>query len=297
MLDLLIRITENVIIAVGGPRLRPAAGGAIPPADPRSRRPAGPPPSGNRVAGPPQWARCPGEGLPHPLLPTDAEVTPTMPTHPDDPWRDAHGTPIPSQCRIEQVAVDTILGAAPSRLHQHGQVIDRATTRLIVLFDDESALVHIRPTWSASSPHQAVTDAPDTTATGADRDLASPAAPRPRSHGDRLGVGQAHRTGTSRPPPRPPRRATQCPGREPANPRGPMPHLPPLDLAAPLAPPPLSLPRVAPDPHQAIRRIRPQRPPPPARSQPAQHTADDVVTRFITSGSRRLSVAPAVGPG
>jgi hypothetical protein len=68
-----------------------------------------------------------------------------MPTHPDDPWRDAHGTPIPSHCRIEQVAVDTILGAAPSRLHQHAQVIDRATTRLIVLFDDENTLVHIRP--------------------------------------------------------------------------------------------------------------------------------------------------------
>jgi hypothetical protein len=86
-----------------------------------------------------------GHAAPYPLLPTDAEVTPTMPTHPDDPWRDAHGTPIPHECRIEQVAVDTILGAAPSRLHQQAQVIDRATTRLIVLFDDDDTLVHIRP--------------------------------------------------------------------------------------------------------------------------------------------------------
>lgn len=68
-----------------------------------------------------------------------------MPADPDNHWRDADGTPIPPWCRVEQVAVDAILGAAPVRLHWYGQVIDRATTRLIVLFDDESTLVHIRP--------------------------------------------------------------------------------------------------------------------------------------------------------
>jgi hypothetical protein len=73
-----------------------------------------------------------------------------MPADYEDQWRDADGTPIPPLCRVEQVAVDAILGAAPLRLHWYGQVIDRATTRLIVLFDDESRLIHIRPPWCAS---------------------------------------------------------------------------------------------------------------------------------------------------
>ncbi len=78
-------------------------------------------------------------------LSTRPEVTPPMPADPDNHWCDADGTPIPPLCRIEQVAVDAFHGAAPLRLHWYGQVIDRATTRLIVLFDDESTLVHIRP--------------------------------------------------------------------------------------------------------------------------------------------------------
>jgi hypothetical protein len=62
-----------------------------------------------------------------------------------DPWRDAHGTPIPHQCRIEQVAVDKSHGALPSRLHQQGHVLGRGTTRLSVRFDGETTVVGIRP--------------------------------------------------------------------------------------------------------------------------------------------------------
>ncbi|MGH3869610.1 MAG: hypothetical protein ACRDQ4_26610 [Pseudonocardiaceae bacterium] len=63
----------------------------------------------------------------------------------DHHWCDVDGTPILPLCRIEQVAVDAFLGAAPLRLHWYGRVIDRATTRLIVLFEDERTPVHIRP--------------------------------------------------------------------------------------------------------------------------------------------------------
>jgi len=62
-----------------------------------------------------------------------------------DPWRDATGTPIPRQCRIEQVAVDKNHGALPSRLHKQGQVVGRGLTRLTVRFDDENAPVSLRP--------------------------------------------------------------------------------------------------------------------------------------------------------
>lgn len=62
-----------------------------------------------------------------------------------DPWRDAYGAQIPQHCRIEQVAVDKIYGALPSRLHKRGQVIGRGTTRINVRFDDENKLVRIRP--------------------------------------------------------------------------------------------------------------------------------------------------------
>lgn len=62
-----------------------------------------------------------------------------------DPWRDADGAPIPQQCRIEQVVVDKERGALPSRLHKHGQVLGRGTTRVIVQFDDEPTVVRIRP--------------------------------------------------------------------------------------------------------------------------------------------------------
>jgi hypothetical protein len=36
-------------------------------------------------------------------------------------------------------------GALPSRLHKHGQVLGRGTTRVIVQFDDEHTVVRIRP--------------------------------------------------------------------------------------------------------------------------------------------------------
>lgn len=71
---------------------------------------------------------------------------PTRPLRPAyDPWRDAHGAQIPPQCRIEQVDVDKIHGALPSRLHKQGQVLGRGPTRLIVWFDDEDHMVAIRP--------------------------------------------------------------------------------------------------------------------------------------------------------
>ena len=66
-----------------------------------------------------------------------------MPTY--DPWRDAQGHPIPSQCWIEQVAVGKNHGALPSRLHMRGRVVGRGLTRLTVRFDGENELVGIRP--------------------------------------------------------------------------------------------------------------------------------------------------------
>jgi hypothetical protein len=57
-----------------------------------------------------------------------------------DPWRDAEGTPIPLQSRVEQVVVDKEHGALASRLHQQGQVIGRGTTRLQVRFDDNQVM-------------------------------------------------------------------------------------------------------------------------------------------------------------
>jgi hypothetical protein len=41
--------------------------------------------------------------------------------------------------------VDKERGALPSRLHKHGQVLGRGTTRVIVQFDDEHTVVRIRP--------------------------------------------------------------------------------------------------------------------------------------------------------
>ena len=68
-----------------------------------------------------------------------------MPARRYDPWRDVDGAPIPQQCRIEQVVVDKSHGALPSRSHKQGQVVGRGHTRLIVRFDDEHNVVHIRP--------------------------------------------------------------------------------------------------------------------------------------------------------
>ena len=68
-----------------------------------------------------------------------------MPTRPYDLWRDADGTPILSQCWIQQIAVHKQHGALPSRLHRKGWVLGRGTTRLIVQFDHEDTSVGIRP--------------------------------------------------------------------------------------------------------------------------------------------------------
>ncbi len=76
---------------------------------------------------------------------TSPEVTTIMPTRPYDPWRDADGTPVLPQCRIQQIAVGKQHGALPSRLHRQGQVLGRGTTRLIVQFDHEHTPVSIRP--------------------------------------------------------------------------------------------------------------------------------------------------------
>jgi hypothetical protein len=72
-----------------------------------------------------------------------------MPVRPSrssyDPWRDAHGAPIPQRCRIEQVAVGKGHGALPSRLRKQGLVLGRGVIRLRVLFDGEDTVVGIRP--------------------------------------------------------------------------------------------------------------------------------------------------------
>ncbi|MGH3809818.1 MAG: hypothetical protein ACRDRU_25000 [Pseudonocardiaceae bacterium] len=62
-----------------------------------------------------------------------------------DPWRGAHGAPVPPGCRVEQVAVARKYGAVPSRLGKQGQVLGRGNTRLKVRFDDENKPVSIRP--------------------------------------------------------------------------------------------------------------------------------------------------------
>jgi hypothetical protein len=76
-------------------------------------------------------------------------MTPAMTTPParpaSDPWRDAEGTPIPLQSRVEQVVVDKEHGALASRLHQQGQVVGRGTTLVYVLFDHDSQLIALQP--------------------------------------------------------------------------------------------------------------------------------------------------------
>ena len=71
---------------------------------------------------------------------------PTPPPQPaSDPWRDAKGTPIPLQSRVEQVTVDKGHGALPSRLHQQGQVIGRGTHLIYVRFDHGGQRIALRP--------------------------------------------------------------------------------------------------------------------------------------------------------
>ncbi|MGH3972557.1 MAG: hypothetical protein ACRDS9_04425 [Pseudonocardiaceae bacterium] len=71
-----------------------------------------------------------------------------MPTPPQpayDSWRDADGTHILVQSRVEQVAVDKGHGALPSRLHHQGQVVGLGTHLIYVRFDQGGQLIALRP--------------------------------------------------------------------------------------------------------------------------------------------------------
>ncbi len=68
-----------------------------------------------------------------------------LPQPASDPWRDAEGTHIPLQSRVEQVAEDAQNGALPSRLYQQGQVIGRGTNLVYVRFDHGNQLIALRP--------------------------------------------------------------------------------------------------------------------------------------------------------
>jgi len=57
--------------------------------------------------------------------------------------RDADGTPIPFQGRVQQVAVDEAHEAQPFRLHTQGHAIGRGVHLLYVRFSNET--VAIRP--------------------------------------------------------------------------------------------------------------------------------------------------------
>jgi hypothetical protein len=63
----------------------------------------------------------------------------------DIPLRDAEGTDIPLQCRVEQIAVDKAHGALPSRLHQQGDVIGRSAHLVYVRFERGHQLIALRP--------------------------------------------------------------------------------------------------------------------------------------------------------
>jgi hypothetical protein len=63
----------------------------------------------------------------------------------DIPLRDAEGTNIPLQCRVEQVAVDKGHGVLPSRLHQQGDVIGRSAHLVYVRFACERQMIALRP--------------------------------------------------------------------------------------------------------------------------------------------------------
>ncbi|MGH3831658.1 MAG: hypothetical protein ACRDRS_14625 [Pseudonocardiaceae bacterium] len=58
------------------------------------------------------------------------------------PLRDADGTRIPLQSRVEQVTVDNNHG---DRLHQKGQVIGRDFDRIYVRFETDRQLIWVRP--------------------------------------------------------------------------------------------------------------------------------------------------------
>ncbi|MGH3778876.1 MAG: hypothetical protein ACRDRR_24605 [Pseudonocardiaceae bacterium] len=64
---------------------------------------------------------------------------------PYDRWRDADGTHIPEECRVEQIAVAKEHGALPSHLRKQGWVTGRGNVRLTVLFDGEDKPSGVRP--------------------------------------------------------------------------------------------------------------------------------------------------------
>jgi hypothetical protein len=67
-------------------------------------------------------------------------------------WRDVDGgLPSRSAAALSRPGVDTKLGALRSRLDEQGQVLRRSTTRLVVRFEGETTLIHIRPPWSGWS--------------------------------------------------------------------------------------------------------------------------------------------------
>ncbi|MBV9012372.1 MAG: hypothetical protein JO272_10035 [Pseudonocardiales bacterium] len=72
-------------------------------------------------------------------------MPPRPPRPVDDPWRDAHGTPIALRARVEQIAVDPAHGALPARLHQQGQVIGRGAGLLYVIFDRDGQSANLPP--------------------------------------------------------------------------------------------------------------------------------------------------------
>jgi hypothetical protein len=59
--------------------------------------------------------------------------------------RDADGTPIPFQGRVQQVAVDEEHGGHALRLHQQGQAIGRDTRLLYVRFTRDRETIALRP--------------------------------------------------------------------------------------------------------------------------------------------------------
>lgn len=63
-----------------------------------------------------------------PAQPADSQL-------PEEPWRDADGTPIRLRCWVEQIAVDQDHGALPDRLHKRGEVIGRGTEAVYIVFD------------------------------------------------------------------------------------------------------------------------------------------------------------------
>ncbi|MEO7196090.1 MAG: hypothetical protein ABIZ05_14975 [Pseudonocardiaceae bacterium] len=62
-----------------------------------------------------------------------------------NPLRDADGTLIPLQSRVEQIKVDKNHGALPDRLNHKGKVVGRDFDQIYVRFDHEYHLTRLRP--------------------------------------------------------------------------------------------------------------------------------------------------------